>query len=96
MGLFYPTMLSGLPYVQPAYELALADIKRDYPCLEVSQSIITDPAYHFCTEYEVDSDRQLAEYYYRNVRRFDSADLVVFLQTLSGKLKTMILMAALF
>ncbi|OQV20012.1 hypothetical protein BV898_06016 [Hypsibius exemplaris] len=60
-----PAVLGGLTYVGPAFESALQDVKHDYPLLNVSQTfIIADILEDDGDCLALESDNQVAEYYY--------------------------------
>ncbi|OWA52484.1 hypothetical protein BV898_16936 [Hypsibius exemplaris] len=63
-------LLGGLPFVGPAFESALTDVRREYPWLNVSQEyVIANDSWADgeCVEWE--SDNQIAQYYYHRKTR---------------------------
>ncbi|GAV00678.1 hypothetical protein RvY_11496-1 [Ramazzottius varieornatus] len=79
MLLFYPNSMGALPLTGPAYDTALDDIKKTYSAtLTVTNNLLTDPRYATCNEWSTDTDRAIAEYYFRHETRWNSADILVF------------------
>ncbi|OQV23811.1 hypothetical protein BV898_02163 [Hypsibius exemplaris] len=61
-GSMSTALLGGLPFVRPAFDSALEDIKQDYPSLTVSQAFITANESEECMGENID---HVAEYFYR-------------------------------
>lgn len=69
----------------PAYQSALSDIKRNYPRLNVTQNIVSDDGkYSTCTDFAMETDNVLGQYYFSNLRKWEQADLTVFIAGSAG------------
>ncbi|GAV09522.1 hypothetical protein RvY_19045-6 [Ramazzottius varieornatus] len=74
----------GLFYVQPAFEEALRDIGRLYPCVRARHNIISVP--EECTDVGLTpfAHDLLGQFYYRNFARWEAANVTSFLTNTAG------------
>ena len=84
--LYFGADQGALFYVQPAYEDALTDTGRAFPCLAVRQNIIylPDKSIDKCTDLIPLTPDILAQYYYRHSDRWDAANVTTFLTNTAG------------
>ncbi|XP_055353827.1 atrial natriuretic peptide receptor 1-like [Paramacrobiotus metropolitanus] len=54
LAFLYPVNLGSMPYVGPAYRMALETIRQSYPRLNITQTIISDKKYNECTAFATD------------------------------------------
>lgn len=79
----YTTLLAGLPYTQPAFDMALDEIRANYPNLNVSHHIISDNRILSCADWAAANDDAVASYFYGRTKGPNKPDLMVFI--LPGK-----------
>lgn len=76
-------LYAGLPYVGPAFDLALEEIRSLYPQLNITQRILGDQRYRTCNDWSVNSDNVIASYFYRRILApvRDKADVVAVISS---------------
>lgn len=79
----YTTLLAGLPYTEPAFDMALHEIRAIYPNLNVSRHLISDARIRSCADWAAENDDAVASHFYGRTKGPNKPDLTVFI--LPGK-----------
>ncbi|XP_055332279.1 atrial natriuretic peptide receptor 1-like [Paramacrobiotus metropolitanus] len=62
MAVMYTTQLGGWPYTGPAFQYALDEVARTYPCLNISQKLLYDYRYQTCLDWSTENVNVMAAY----------------------------------
>lgn len=79
IAFLYPSLLSGWPYVGPAFDVALEDFRLKYLCFNISHHLISDQRLKSCSDLTADSDKSLASHFYRRREKSDQPNVVAFI-----------------